>query len=94
MPTEREATAPIWLGYSGLSVAAAEISAVLRYQPLWDRRIAHNYGSLPAGIRSVVLLKDGRVLPSRRTMDDLRRQWQALRAAPTDTITANDDRSP
>lgn len=94
MPTDREAGALIWLGYSGLSVAAAEISAVLRYQPLWDRRIAHSYGSLPAGIRSIVLLRDGRVLPARRSVHDLRRQWQSLRAERQHSGTANDDGNP
>jgi hypothetical protein len=67
----------VWLGYAGLSVAPGAVSALLVYQPTWDRRIAQSYGTIPAGIRCVVILDDGRVLPARRTIEDLRRQLSA-----------------
>ena len=78
--TKSETTGELWLGYSGLSVDCAAISAVLLYQPAWDRRIVQAYGQLPAGVRSVVLLDDGRVLPARRPIEDIRHQlavWHA-----------------
>lgn len=70
----------IWLGYSGLTVNCAAISAVVHYQNAWDRRIVQSYGAIPPGIQSVVLLEDGRALPAQRTIEELRRQlatWQA-----------------
>ena len=69
----------MWLGYSGLVVDCAAISALVLYQQAWDRRIVQSYGTLPAGVRCVVLLQDGRALPAQRPIDDLRRQliaWQ------------------
>lgn len=80
MPDRQDIPREIWLGYPGLSVTAAEISAVLRYQPLWERRLASSYGRVPPGVRAIVLLKDGRVLPARRALDDLRQQWLARRS--------------
>lgn len=65
----------LWLGYDGLIVAFAEISAVLVYQPAWDRRIAAAFGGVPPDIRAVVLLQDGRVLPARRALADLQARW-------------------
>ena len=70
----------MWLGYSGLMVDCSAISAVLHYRPAWDRRIVQSYGSLPAGVCGIVLLEDGRVLPARRSVDDLRRQWSTWQA--------------
>ncbi len=70
----------IWLGYSGLVVECRAISAVVRYQQAWDRRIIQSYGTLPAGVRCVVLLEDGRALPAQRSADEVRRQWLAWQA--------------
>ncbi len=67
----------LWLGYSGLVVECAAVSAVINYQSVWDRRIIQSYGRLPAGVCCVVLLEDGRALPAQRSTDDLRRQWNA-----------------
>jgi hypothetical protein len=67
----------LWLGYSGLSADYGAVSALLLYQPTWDRRIIQSYGTVPAGIRCVVLLDDGRVLPAQRPIEDLRRQLSA-----------------
>jgi hypothetical protein len=53
----------------------ALISAVLVYQPVWDRRIAQSCGSVPSAIQAVVLLTDGRVLPSRRSLADIHARW-------------------
>ena len=67
----------MWLGYSGLAVNCAMVTAVVVYQPVWDRRILQSYGSLPAGVRCVVLLEDGQALPAQRPIEDLRRQLTA-----------------
>ncbi len=67
----------LWLGYSGLTVQCSTISALLLYQPPWDRRIIQSYGTVPADIQCVVLLDDGRVLPAQRRIEDLRRQLSA-----------------
>ncbi|CAA9289382.1 MAG: hypothetical protein AVDCRST_MAG26-3978 [uncultured Chloroflexia bacterium] len=69
----------IWLGYAGLSVECSAVSALVQYQPAWDRRIHQSYGAIPVGVSTVVLLEDGRALPARRPLDELRRQlrqWQ------------------
>ncbi len=65
----------LWVGYDRLLIPFELISAVLVYQPVWDRRILHSFGTVPAGIRSVVLLHDGRVLPSSRALADLHGRW-------------------
>ncbi len=70
----------LWLGYSGLVVECAAISAIVRYQQAWDRRIIQSYGTLPAGVCCVVLLEDGRALPAQRPAEDVRRQWAAWQA--------------
>ena len=73
----------LWLGYAGLTVDCAAVSAIVLYRQAWDRRIVQAYGMLPAGIRCVVLLEDGRALPAQRSIDDLRRQlaaWQRQHA--------------
>ena len=70
----------LWLGFSSLNVDYRLISAIVRYQTEWDRRIIQAHGTLPGGVRSVVLLEDGRALPSRRSVDDLNQQWYAWRA--------------
>lgn len=65
----------LWLGYDGLLVPLHAISALLVYQPVWDRRIMHDYGQVPLDVQVVVLLHDGRVLPARRSLADLRSRW-------------------
>lgn len=74
----------LWLGYDGLVVPLGMISALLVYQPVWDRRIMHDYGSVPPDVQVVVLLHDGRALPARRALADLRMRWNAWQAAQTD----------
>jgi hypothetical protein len=69
--------AELWLGYSGLSAECAAVTAILQYQQTWDRRIIQAFGRVPSGVRCVVLLDDGRALPARRAVDDLRSQWAA-----------------
>ena len=74
----------LWLGYSGLVVDCAAVSALVIYQQAWDRRILQAYGQVPSGVRCIVLLEDGRVLPSQRSIEDLHRQlasWQARRVS-------------
>ncbi|HEX6289145.1 MAG TPA: hypothetical protein VFZ66_08130 [Herpetosiphonaceae bacterium] len=71
----------LWLGYDGLLVPLSMISALLVYQPVWDRRILHDYGRVPTDIQAVVLLHDGRVLPARRALADLRARWSAWQCA-------------
>ncbi len=70
----------IWLGYSGLSVDAGSISAIIQYQPAWDRRIVQSHGTVPAGVECVVVLENGDVLPASRPIDDLRSQWNTWQA--------------
>ena len=73
----------LWLGYSGLTVDCAAVSAIVLYGQAWDRRIVQAYGTLPTGIRCVVLLEDGRALPAQRSIEDLRFQlaaWQTQHA--------------
>lgn len=74
----------LWLGYDGLLVPLRMISALLVYQPVWDRRIMHDYGRVPPDVQAVVLLHDGRALPARRALADLRLRWNAWQAAQTD----------
>ncbi len=69
-------SAEMWLGYGGLSVPPASVSALVRYEPGWDRRIVQSYGSVPPYVEAVVLLRDGRALPAQRPVADLRRQLQ------------------
>lgn len=78
----------LWLGYDGLLVPFGVISALLVYQPAWDRRIEQTYGHVPQDVRAVVLLADGRMLPSRRALADLHARWSAWQA--TDTEDAAD----
>lgn len=70
----------LWLGYDELIVPMALINALLVYQSAWDRRIAAAYGSVPGDVRTVVLLHDGRVLPSRRELADVQARWADWRA--------------
>jgi len=77
---ERERAETLWLGLDGLLAPLAEIEALLVYRPVWDRRIIAAYGRVPDGVRAVVLLRDGRALPSRRSLDDLDARWAAWRA--------------
>ena len=72
----------IWLGYNGLVLPFAEISVVLIYRPALDARIVQDYGSLPRGVRSVVVTAGGTYLPARFPADQLRRRWAAWRTAP------------
>lgn len=73
----------LWLGYDGLLVPLQMISALLVYQPVWDRRIMHDYGHVPSDVQAVVLLHDGRALPARRALADLRSRWNAWQAVQT-----------
>lgn len=82
MDVEQSAAAAqeLWLGYNELLVPFDAISALLVYQPVWDRRIAQAYGRVPSDVRAVVLLVDGRTLPARRTLSDLHARWTAWQA--------------
>lgn len=95
MDVEQSATAQeLWLGYNELLVPFDAISALLVYQPVWDRRIAQAYGRVPGDVRAVVLLSDGRTLPARRTLSDLHARWtawQAGQAAPEHPRRADDE---
>jgi hypothetical protein len=69
----------LWLGYNGLSVRYADVSAVLFYRPTLDARIVHAYGHVPSNIRSVVVTSDGMFLPSSWRAEQLRRRWSRWR---------------
>lgn len=75
----------LWLGYNGAVAPFGQISAMLLYQPIWDRRLVQTGGSVPSGVQTVVLLTDGRVLPARFALADLHARWVAWqrRAAPS-----------
>lgn len=69
----------LWLGYDELALPFREIAAVLLYQPALDGRILHAYGSVPRGVRSVVVTAAGAYLPARLSADQLRQRWAAWR---------------
>jgi hypothetical protein len=72
----------LWLGYDGLSVRYADVSAVLFYRPNLDARIARAYGHVPTNIRSVVVTSDGMFWPSSWRAEHLRRRWARWRMGP------------
>ncbi len=82
----------LWLGYD-LLAPYDQISAVLAYQPAWDRRIVQAYGQVPNGIQAIVMLNDGRLLPSRRSLADLHTRWTAWQQSAT-TFGESDHESP
>jgi hypothetical protein len=89
---DRGSQQELWLGYDGLMVPLQSISALLVYQPAWDRRIIHDYGRVPVDVQAVVLLYDGRVLPARRTLADLRARWNAWQSEQAESsLPATDD---
>ncbi|NJN15359.1 MAG: hypothetical protein HC822_03210 [Oscillochloris sp.] len=69
----------IWLGYDGLALPFAQISVVLIYRPALDAYIVQTYGSVPRGVRSVVITADGIYWPARVPPEQLRRRWAAWR---------------
>jgi hypothetical protein len=71
----------LWLGYDNLSVACAEVVAVLVYQRALDRRIAQAYGYVPSNIRSVIVTGDGRYWPSSWRADHIRHRLAGWRAS-------------
>lgn len=70
----------LWLGYDGLDLPFHEIVAVLLYQPALDGRIALTFGSVPGGVRAVVVTTGGAFLPARWHADQLRRRWARWRS--------------
>lgn len=73
----------LWLGYDGLDLPFGEIAAVLLYHPALDGRITHAYGSVPRGVRSVVVTAAGAYVPARLPAELLRRRWALWRAQGT-----------
>ncbi len=71
----------LWLGYDNLTIACDQVAAVLIYQAALERRVRQSYGRTPANIRSVVVLTDGRYLPSSWPADELRRRVAGWRAS-------------
>jgi hypothetical protein len=69
----------LWLGYDGLDLPFGEIAAVLLYHPALDGRIVHAYGSVPRGVRSVVVTASGAYVPARLAPELLRRRWALWR---------------
>lgn len=65
----------LWLGYDGLALATSEIVAILHYRPALDRQIIAAYGSVPSGIRAVVVTQTGAYLPTRWDVAQLRQHW-------------------
>lgn len=69
----------LWLGYDGLTVSYAEMVAVLFYQPTFDGHIVAAWGSVPTGVRAVVVTTDGRYFPARWRVDQVRHAWARWR---------------
>jgi hypothetical protein len=69
----------IWLGYDGLDLPLGEISAVLRYQPVFDKRIEQAYGQVPPGVRAVIVTQAGAYVPARWEAQQIRQRWAAWR---------------
>jgi hypothetical protein len=69
----------LWLGYDGLDLPFGEIAAVLLYHPALDGRIILAHGSVPRGVRSVVVTAAGAYLPARLSAELLRRRWALWR---------------
>ena len=69
----------LWLGYDDLALPFREITALLNYQPALDARIIHGYGSVPRGVRAVVVTATGIYLPARLPLSQLRRRWALWR---------------
>jgi cytochrome c biogenesis factor len=72
----------LWLGYDGLAVPYTDVVAVLLYQPALDARIARSYGSVPLGVRAVVVTGGDVYWPSRWEAEWLRRRLADWRGAP------------
>lgn len=73
----------LWLGYDGLSLPYAHVSAVLVYQPALAERVVDSYGRVPANIRAVVVTEDGDYFPSSWTVQHLRSRlsrWRLLQS--------------
>lgn len=62
----------LWLGYDGLSLPYAHVSAVLFYRPALADRVRDSYGRVPANIRAVVVTQGGEYYPSSWTVQHLR----------------------
>jgi hypothetical protein len=74
----------LWLGYDNLTIACADVVAVLIYHSALNRRVAFAYGRVPANIRAVVVTSDGRYWPSSWRPEQLRRRladWRASAAS-------------
>ncbi|NTW97195.1 MAG: hypothetical protein HGB28_01430 [Oscillochloris sp.] len=76
----------LWLGYDSLTLPFHEIVAVLRYQPALNTRIAQAFGSVPGGIKAVVVTSDGAFLPTRWRADQIRQRWARWRTAPDEEL--------
>lgn len=81
----------LWLGYDGLDLPFNEIVAVLIYQPALDSRILQSYGSVPRGVRAVVVTVAGAYAPARWRADQLRERWATWRQAHGQPYVAHDD---
>ena len=80
---------PLWLGYDGLTITYTDVVAVLFYTPLFDTRIIRAYGHVPPAVRAIVVLDDGRYLPSQWSVEQLRQRVFQLRHSPPPEETAS-----
>jgi hypothetical protein len=71
----------LWLGYDNLCVPCADVVALLVYRSALDRRILHAFGYIPTNIRTVVVLADGRYLPSSWRPEQLRSRMTGWRTS-------------
>ena len=70
----------LWLGYNGLTVRCADVTAVLFYHPVLNPRIIKSYGRVPVNVQAIVVLSDGTFLPSSWSVEHLRQrlvQWDS-----------------
>jgi hypothetical protein len=70
----------LWLGYDGLELPFSEIAAVLIYRPAFDDHIVRAYGSVPMGVRAVIVTAEGNYLPARWAAVQLRVRWARWRS--------------
>ena len=62
----------LWLGYNGLTVRCADVTAVLFYHPVLNARIIKSYGRIPANVQAIVVMSDGTFFPSSWSVEHLR----------------------
>jgi hypothetical protein len=69
----------LWLGYDGLELPFSDVVAVLLYHTALDGNIMRAYGTVPLGVRAVVVTTQGQYFPARWAAAQLRGRWARWR---------------